>query len=321
MAGFATYFTYGFWHGQESTIEEFRVALSQYSRDPLIYLCSAINAVLRCWQGGAPNVEEHGHLVRSLFQPAEAERLIQGSQSQQEPHFVFHRQQLLFVAKEAILHCPTSGVDPLRQQPGPGVGRLFLMANDHLHYGFPQTNDYEQKLWNTLTELVVVGEYSGYHAFRNGIARAHLMYSRFSDELRTDPDYTNIQDRFGTLVGMPIDEFQGLCFGLLWKYFNVSVESYARDPNSLFVQQSFFAQTAISTAKVGNFVDELSTTPDSFKKVFERRLKGKNDFTLFRSKPLCLVSNHLDGYPLHSGTPNRLWFGNQSALADSMIDR
>ena len=167
------------------------------------------------------------------------------------------------------------------------------MANDHLHYGFPQTNDYEQKLWNTLTELVVVGEYSGYHAFRNGIARAHLMYSRFSDELRTDPDYTNIQDRFGTLVGMPIDEFQGLCFGLLWKYFNVSVESYARDPNSLFVQQSFFAQTAISTAKVDNFVDELSTTPDSFKKVFERRLKGKNDFTLFRSKPLCLVSNHL----------------------------
>ena len=28
-----------------------------------------------------------------------------------------------------------------------------------------------------------------------------------------------------------------------------------------------------------------------------------------------------DGYPLHSGTPNRLWFGDQSALADSMIDR
>jgi ATP-dependent DNA helicase RecG len=31
--------------------------------------------------------------------------------------------------------------------------------------------------------------------------------------------------------------------------------------------------------------------------------------------------NFIDGYPLHSGTPNRLWFGNQSALADSMIDR
>lgn len=207
MAAFATYFTYGLWRGQESTIEEFRETLTQFSRDPLIYLCGAINAVLRCWQGGAPDVQEHGRIVRSLFQPAEAQRLIQGSESQQEPHFVFHRQQLLFVAKEAILHCPTIGVDPLGQQPGPGVGRLFLMANDHLHYGFPQTNDYEQKLWNTLTELVVVAEYSGYHAFRNSIARAHLMYSRFSDELRADPDYTNIRDRFGTLVGMPIDEF------------------------------------------------------------------------------------------------------------------
>ena len=28
-----------------------------------------------------------------------------------------------------------------------------------------------------------------------------------------------------------------------------------------------------------------------------------------------------DGYPLHSGTPNRLWFGDQPVLADSMIDR
>src|SRR5664279_226711 len=33
------------------------------------------------------------------------------------------------------------------------------------------------------------------------------------------------------------------------------------------------------------------------------------------------ISFSFDGYPLHSGTPNRLWFGDQSALADSMIDR
>ncbi len=28
-----------------------------------------------------------------------------------------------------------------------------------------------------------------------------------------------------------------------------------------------------------------------------------------------------DGYPFHSGTPNRLWFRDHSALADSIIDR
>jgi hypothetical protein len=36
---------------------------------------------------------------------------------------------------------------------------------------------------------------------------------------------------------------------------------------------------------------------------------------------MAALNNPQDGYPLHSGTPNRLWFGDQSALADSMIDR
>jgi len=289
---FATYFTHGLWYGKESTIEEFRGILSQFSRDPTVYLCSAISAILKCWQGGAPDVQAHAHLVHNFFEPAEAERLVLGSRNKNEPHFVFHRQQLLFLAKEAILHCPATGVDPLVQRPGP-VGTLFLMANDHLHYGFPETDNSEQKLLNTLTELVAVGEYSGHRAFRNTIARAHLMYSRFSDELQADSDYVDLRGRFGSLVGMAFDEFQGLCFALLWKYFNVNIESYSKDPNTFFVQQSYFAQTAISVEKVDKLVDELSATPDSFKKVFEGRLKGKNDFTLFRSKPLCFVSDRL----------------------------
>jgi hypothetical protein len=292
VAGFATYFTHGLWYGRESTIEEFRAVLSQFSRDPTVYLCSAINAILKCWRGGAPDVQAHARLLHDFFERDDAERLIRGSQSESEPHFVFHRQQLLFLAKEAILHCPTGGMDPLVQRPGP-VGKLFLMANDHLYYGFPSTDTYECKLLNTLTDLVVVGEYSGYHAFRNAIARSHLMYSRFSDELRADPDYSNLRERFGTLIGMAFDEFQGLCFALLWKYFNVDIESYSKDPNTFFVQQSYFAQTAIPVEKVNKLVNELSDTADDFKKVFERRLKGKNDFTLFRVKPLCFVNNHL----------------------------
>ena len=161
MAPFATYFTHGLWHGRDSTIEEFRELLSQFSRDPVVYLCGIINAILRCWEGGAPSLGPHASLLRSFFQPEDAEKLILGSQDRNEPHFVFHRQQLLFVAKEAILHCPTEGMDPLVQSPGP-VGALFLMANDHLSYGFAPTDVYEEKLLNTLTELVVVGECSGY---------------------------------------------------------------------------------------------------------------------------------------------------------------
>lgn len=292
MVAFATYFTHQIRYGRETTIEEFREALSRYSRDPLVYLCAAISAILKCWQGGAPGREAHAHIVRSLFEPGNAEELIRGSLSKEDPHFVFHRQQLLFLAKEAILHCPTQGLDPLVQPPGP-VGKLFLMANDHLHYGFAQTEDYEQKLLNSLTELIVVGECSGYHAFRNSIARAHLMYSRFGDDLKGDPDYIDLRGRFEKLVEMPIDEFQGLCFSLLSKYFNVDLQSYAKDPNTFFLRQSYFAKTAISIERVDKFVRELSAEPAVLKKVFERQLKGKNDFTLFRSKPLCFVNDRV----------------------------
>lgn len=77
---------------------------------------------------------------------------------------------------------------------------IFLMANDHLHHGFPEAHNYEQKLLNSLTEFIVIGEYSGYHAFRNSIARAHLMYARFTDELRADTDYVDTRGRFEQLV-------------------------------------------------------------------------------------------------------------------------
>jgi hypothetical protein len=292
VASFATYFNHQNYCGREITVDEFRDALRQYSRDPLIYLCAAISAMLKCWQGGVPAREPHAYIVRSLFEPHDAEELIRGSLASQDPHFVFHRQQLLFVAKEAILHCPADGLDPLLQPRGP-VGTLFLMANDQLHYGFPTTEDYEQKLLNMLTEFVIVAECSGYHAFRNSIARAHLMYSRLSDELTHDPDYVDIRGKFERIVDMPIEEFQALCFSLLSKYFRIDVHSYAQEPNTFLLQRSYFEKTAIPVDKVDRFVQEMSEDPENLKKIYERRLKGKNDFTLFRSKPLCFVRDRV----------------------------
>ncbi|MDP9161535.1 MAG: hypothetical protein M3O09_15050 [Acidobacteriota bacterium] len=290
MERLVTFVTYGLGRDRQSTIQEFRDALSHFSRDHVIYLCSAINAILRCWERGAPELESHAHFLRKYFQPAEAERLIEASQNSSQ--YVFHRQQLLFVAKEAVLHCQEDGgADPLIQPPGP-VGMLFLMANDQLNSEV-QTGDYERTLSNALLEFIVTGEYSGHHAFRNGMARAYLMHSRFSDELSADPDFINIGELFGTLVGMSMEEFQSLCFALLWKYENVSVQSYAENVRSLFIQQSYFSQTAVPTANLDKFKEELSATPDDFKNKFAPGLKGKNDFTLFRSKPLCLVGGHL----------------------------
>lgn len=78
----------------------------------------------------------------------------------------------------------------------------------------------------------------------------------------------------------------GLCFGLLTKYVNASLQSFVRNPNSLFLEDTYYQNTALSADKIARFRREVSARNDEFKKVFERRLTGPSDFTLFRAKPL-----------------------------------
>lgn len=291
MAQVATYFSYGRLSGSPSTLVQFRTELQRFSRDQMVYLCGAMNTLLRSWFGGAPDPTSHELLVRMVLDAAAAEQLLQGSKAQ-EPRFVFHREQLLFIAKEAILICPEAGLNPLSQPRGT-MTRLFLMANDHFYVPQPETTDYEQGLLNLLSNLVPSIEYSAPHAFRNAIARSHLMYGRFSDELRGDVDFANTTDEFRRLVDLTPDEFMGLCFGLLSKYMNATIQSFVAQPDSLFLRDEYFQQTAIAVEQIRKFKKELSATPEALKKVFERKLKGPSDFTLFRAKPLYQSGDRL----------------------------
>lgn len=284
MATVATYYSYGTLTGSPSTLAEFRAELQRYSRDQMVYLCSAMNVLLHSWLRGVPDPASHDLLVKMLLDDSTAEQLLKGSKAQ-EPLFVFHREQLLFVAKEAILICPEAGLNPLAQPRG-AMNRLFLMANDHFYAAQPETADYEQKLLNLLANLVPSIEYSAPHAFRNAVARSHLMYGRFADELKGDVDYVNTTERLQKLVGLTPDEFSGLCFGLLSKYMNATIQSFVAQPDSLFVPDEYFERTVIDAGKISKFKKELSATPQELKKVFEKKLTGPSDFTLFRAKPL-----------------------------------
>jgi hypothetical protein len=284
VAQAATYFSHGTLTGSPSTFADFRTELQQYSRDQMVYLCSAINVLLHSWFGGVPDLTSHELLVKMLFDASTAEHFLKGS-SAQEPRFVFHREQLLFVAKEAILNCPHAGLNPLGRPPG-AMTRLFLMANDHFYTPQPETTDHEQKLLNLLANLIPSVEYSAPHAFQNATARSHLMHGRFADELKGDVDYVNTTERFRRLIDLTPDEFMGLCFGLLTKYMNATVQSFATQPDSLFLNEEYFQRTAIGMDQIRKFKKELSASPEEMKRVFEKRLTGPSDFTMFRAKPL-----------------------------------
>jgi hypothetical protein len=289
LAELATYYSWGTVTGTPSTLDEFRSELKLFSRDQVVYLCSAINLLLRGWWAGAPDPGAHQLLLSTILGTSVAQRFpLRGVQGQ--TLFFFHREQLLFIAKEAILCCPEAGAKVLGQPPGV-LDRLFLMASDQLYSPQPETVDIEQKLLNVLTNLIPGLEYSAPHAFRNAMVRAHLMYGRFASELKGDVDYVDIDARFRKLTDLTPDEFMGLCFGMLSKCTNASLQSFATNSASLFLRKDMFQQTAVGDAKISRFWKELSATPDDFKRIFEKKLTGRSDFTLFRSRPLYSTGN------------------------------
>lgn len=283
MAGMVTYFSHGLLTGSPSTLADFRSELQRFCRDQTVYLCSSINSLLRSWLH-FPDLAAHDALLKMFFDAATAERFIKASKDP-EPKLVFHRQQMLFIAKEAILCCPETGLNPLNPQPSL-LANLLLRANDHFYTPHPAATDLEQKMLNLLVDVIPSFEYSAPRDLRNAIARSHLMYSRFADELKCDSCYMDINARFRRMVNFTSDEFMALCFGLLSKYLEANIQSFVANAASLFVQEEYFQHVAVDADAINRFKKELSATPAELKRVFERKLTGPSDFTLFRAKPL-----------------------------------
>src|SRR6266404_1310341 len=109
MASIATYITYSeLNHGEPSTLDQFHAQLSAFARTRILHLCSVLNALLRSDENTISQ-KAHDALVKAFFEPQLAQRLLM---KRGDVRVVFHRQQILFVAKTAVLHCPDDGLIP-----------------------------------------------------------------------------------------------------------------------------------------------------------------------------------------------------------------
>ena len=111
--------------GRSSTLAQLRDFLSRYSCSKVVYLCSVLNAfaldsLLSIREGPRPSIDPQAELLGQAFPPPIPERLVKASLNTANRVFVFHRQQLLLVAKEAILHCGEGGSTPFRSHIGAG---------------------------------------------------------------------------------------------------------------------------------------------------------------------------------------------------------
>lgn len=155
-----TYFTYSELAGTPpTTIEEFRAELTKFGRAPVIYACCVINAVLRDWDGHF-NHDAHDALVRTSFPPEIANVVIAALHNPSRPRGLFHRQQLLFVGKEAIMVCGDSGGrDPAALPYGGGLGMVLLMANDLLRKDLANSSPTTHQMINVLYEFIPFHSY------------------------------------------------------------------------------------------------------------------------------------------------------------------
>lgn len=290
---FASYATYEQMHGRKSTVDELTHMLQRFSRESVLYVCAVTGIILKLWERGGWDRANYDMLIDGAFE------FIRGDwyklAERMDDELVYHRRQLLFLMKLGIEHCPETGQDLMRSQPGL-FGTMLLMASDHFHYGlypFPPANqaDEIEKICRVAAEFVPVNEYSGFRV-ENKLTRAHLMMTRHTNQLRGHADFIDIPVEYERATGISLFDYEALVIGLFVRCtINITLESLRANAWVAAIRHQDFNSTAIPTATVHAFLQEFADTPkglltsitDSRK---AKRDFGSNDFTVFRKKPL-----------------------------------
>jgi hypothetical protein len=286
-------------NGKPSTLAQFREYLSRYSRSKVVYLCSVLNSFLNPWEGPKLSLDSHAELLGHAFPPPFAERLIKASMNPANRRIVFHRQQLLLVAKEAILRCEEQAQDPLVLRYWGKLSAAFLMANDHLHFDHPQTASEEAEMIGMLPNFVLVQEYAGRNLLAHRVVRAHLMYARFAAALNGRPEYMNLAHVFQELTGLSLVEYEALCFGALTRCMKIDLAAFKASPGVFLLSANNFQSTAMPGHKLERFFDEVSATIEAFRSDFTAKDTSLLDFTRFRDKPFVRHGDTL--FPIDLG--------------------
>src|SRR5262249_93722 len=289
MAKFATYIPFSEINNNvPCNLDEFHDAIKAFPRTRLLHLCSAMNALLRS-DDEPVNLQGHDSLVRNLFDGSTAERLLA---PREERRYVFHRQQILFVAKTAILYCgdndQANNPDRFKE-----LGRLFLMSGDHLASPPNKPEPLPERFAYFSSMMLPVQEASGFHRYDHKMPRSFAMLSDSPPQLRgRHPRYWDIPALFEQVAGLPLLTFQSLLFGALTKFLRFDPKAYMNDPRSYALNQSWFQSTTAGRELIDAFLNCVSGTLETFKQSFQRSNWGASDFTPFRDRPLFKDGDH-----------------------------
>lgn len=275
--------------GRRSTLNELVADLKPFTRESVLWICAVIVTGMQLWARiDLQPFDVYRKLLSVFFDAPLYSRFLAGYWSSNPKRILFHRRQVLLIAKLAIQHC-SSGTLDARTNPG-RFGHIFLKANDQFHYGLLEQlaskavasrDDYAK----IITEMIAVGENASPH-IAHLIARSHLLLEHFANELRDDPDFVDIGTEHQTATGLELKEFAAITIAIHSRFGMRLAARLFQEPGILPLREGDFSVTALSYDKVRSFIDSVASDPHSLKAELDEKDNGPNDFTIFRKFPL-----------------------------------
>jgi len=285
-ADLAVYETFEDNFGRKSTLEELEQELGQFSLSSLLWTCAVVATGAQLWDRKDPPLDVYSSLLNLFFPPSLVTQFQIGFWSKDPRTEVFHRRQILLIAKLGILHCKAHGID-LRQN-AERFGSILLKANDQFHHGILPKPDEDipdkEKFLRLIVELVAVTEY-GKPNIRHQLGRNQLLLGDYVNKLCADTDFVDVAREFEDSTGISIEENTAMLFGLHARYGRNLAEMIKTDPGALPFSIHTFAQTPIPISKREKFIHTISEKPARIKAELLKRDYGANDFTIFRKFP------------------------------------
>ena len=202
---------------------------------------------------------------------------------------VFHRMQIMFVAKQAVMSCgdDENVLDRFRDPYWGGLGVVFLMANDLLHfdYAYGEKTTSEQLLIRMIHSIPLLESW-GRSSFIHRVGRAWLMLKRFGP-LQSSANYFNIEEVFHYATGLSTDEYLALCVAMISHYLDLNFEQIAKMENSIALTKEWFTKAQVNPQSVDHFIEDVSALTATLATRFLSRNEGPSDITWFRDKPVC----------------------------------
>ncbi len=302
--------------GVRSTREEFRSELSRYSLAEVFRFCIIANLVIYGIDPD-PNRVTHDQIVKFACLPETLPLKIAAALSKRA---LFHRQQLLFVAKESLIVCGENGIT---LRPGGDLTRLFLMANDQPRDSRPSGQASEAETLRLLTEFIPIVEGNRFFPFQHKFARPLVILNKILPTYKGSSPF-DLRRLFERFTGFQADDYFGLLFCVLTKCLDFNLGNLLDNPNSFGIDSGFLADSRFSRDEVARFLKDISATEELYRDELQKLNRGPFDFTCFKNHPLLLRGDKafpIDLYLLGARCESALYWKIYEGLSTKEKDR